>query len=765
MLYFLARLVLPLFVFSLFLCVSGCEQSSSEGKGKGILGGKSPIASVGVRGAKNVNDGLVPREGGGWNTNRTTVFASRSASVDFDLGKVLEVRALAMMADNNDTYEVLGSLDGRKFERIWLAPRVRAAGLRWRTKKDLSSSTRYIRLSPHRGDASLSIAEVSVFVDEPTILPPRLRVVKASDVHLSYRSALLLAGGAIVLASVFMVQGGALASNLVFLFLALAGVAQAGWAFYQAYPVEKFDVSLTRGVVASVAALLVMREGFSPKRFRPLRWFQFAALGLLALVSIGAFYNLGNPQFFDQKEKKPSVVHNYDMRVYFPVAKYFDELKYDGLYLGSVASYAEEHGGLESAAIQNTSLRDLRDHRMRKLSEMPGRAEEVRSRFSDERWAEFKGDMRYFWETMGPRAYLGSMADHGGNATPVWLTLAYLMYGSVPAGNEVLLWGALLDPLLLLIFAIAVFRAFGTRTALVSLVIFGCNDFYMFGSNWAGATLRNDWMVYMGIGVCALKLERYKTGGAFLAFSALIRAFPAVALIALGVPVLHQLVVSTRQARRFPAWSEIWARHRWFFDTAMGAAVCVALSVLLSSMVMGWDSWPLWVEKISSFTASPHVNHISLLTVIAGSEGNQAEVLAQRSVLFAASVALYFALAIWVAARGAPYRVALLGLMMMPVTMYPANYYMHFIFLLPLLVSEVRVDQKRWPREAGAKTWILLLGICAAQYFTVRETNLSMHFYNASVLLMGGLLAILVVLLPRDEEGQVDFSALPFMQK
>jgi hypothetical protein len=171
------------------------------------------------------------------------------------------------------------------------------------------------------------------------------------------------------------------------------------------------------------------------------------------------------------------------------------------------------------------------------------------------------------------------------------------------------------------------------------------------------------------------------------------------------------------------------------------------------------------VKKISSFTASPHVNHISLLTVVAGSEGRQAEVLAQRSTVFWALVGLYFFLAIWIGARSQPHRVALLGILMMPVIMYPANYYMHFIFLLPLLSRDPLNLEDRQEKEASGKAWALLLLICVAQYFTVRETDLANHFYNASILLMAGLFGVLFVLLPRDKDNRIDLASLPFIHR
>ncbi len=756
----LARLFLILFFL---LALFGCRRE--VGDTKGLLAGARAVQIQGVTHPERLTDGLAPKEGGAWNSNRATIFSSRHAFVTFDLGEQRPIEAVAILADNNDTYQLAGSVDGETFTPLWLAPRVREPGMRFRTKAHLGGTARYLKLSPGAGDASLSVAELSVFSESGVTLPPELKRVQESDTGLSLRSALLLCSLLLVIAAVFAVPGGTWSTQLALFLLAVAGLIYAGQAALQALPIGKQEVSLIRALSAFVALCVVARQAFSPKQYPPHKPLHLAILGVLSLVSVLAFYNLGTHQFYDHKNSEPSHVHNYDMRVYFPVAKYFKELKYDGLYLGSIAAYAEEHGGIEHPAIQRAELRDLRDHRMRRVSEIEPQVRAVKSRFSEARWAEFKQDMRYFWETMGSGGYLGSMADHGGNATPVWLSVAHVMFRHQKAGNDVLLAAAVLDPLLLLIFFVCVLRSFGAATAFVSLIVFGANDFYMFGSNWAGATLRNDWMVYLGLGACALKTQRFRTGGALLAMSALIRAFPAVALLALGVPVLHAVLTDYHKEQKWPGAREFYRRHRWFFETALGATLCVVISVAASSLIMGGDSWPLWVKKISSFTASPHVNHISLLTVVAGSEGRQAEVLAQRSVVFYALAALYFFLAAWVGARKKPHQAALLGIMMMPVFMYPANYYMHFIFLLPLLVGEVSSLKGRYGREAAGKAWMLLLGICAAQYFTVKETDLANHFYNASVILMVGLLGVLIVLLPRDREGRLDLDSLPFFDK
>ncbi len=751
--------VLVLAALALFASAA-CGRLGSSGSGDGLLAGKHPHRVQGVTAVERINDGQVPRVGTDWNSNRTAVFGT-NAYVEYDLGAPERIVAAALLADNNDTYEILGSLDGTSFQTLWTASGVSGAGMRWRTVPELDASARYVRLKPGRGgDSSLSVGELVLYSEPPESLPPSLREVSAVPSGLAYRSALLVFATALGACVAFMFRGAPLYWNGLFLVLVVAAGVPLVRAFQEAWPIEALEVSMTRGVVAAVAALVALRETFGPRRFAPLPAVTVGTLSVAALVAVAAFYNLGRPQFWDARENRPSVVHNYDMRVYYPVAKYFAELRYDGLYLASTATYAEETGGIDRPSMQRVELRDLRDHRMRRVPDVRNEILAIKDRFTPERWAELKEDMRYFWETMGPRAYLGSMVDHGGNATPFWLAITHLMFAKTTASNSVLLWAGALDPLMLVGLFIAIWRSFGVRTALVSMVIFGANDFYMFGSNWAGATLRHDWMVYLGLGACAFKTERYKLGGALLALSALIRAFPAITLIALVVPVAWYVFERTKKDGKLPGLSDVVSAHRWFVQAALGATIAVVSAVLFSSLVLGFDAWPLWVQKISSFTSDPHVNHVSLLTVTSGSEGNQVMVRNSRMPFHLGAIAVYLVLALWLARRAKPHQVALLGMMMMPVLMYPANYYIHFIFVLAMLVDErPRGSVPRLDQHAG-KVWVILLGLCAAQYFTVKEKDMEVHFYNASVLLMAALLFVLVVLLKRSLEEHGGLSLL-----
>src|SRR5690606_22890561 len=147
-------------------------------------------------------------------------------------------------------------------------------------------------------------------------------------------------------------------------------------------------------------------------------------------------------------------------------------------------------------------------------------------------------DARYFRDTMGEGDYLHYMLDFGGNATPVWIGMARLLFGTLDASTSSFLITGLLDPLLFLVTFLAIWRCFGFRTMAVVMVVFGANDFIMYGTNWGGATLRHDWLMYIGLGACALRRERWALGGFFLALSTMIRAFPILTLVAATFPAL-----------------------------------------------------------------------------------------------------------------------------------------------------------------------------------------------------------------------------------
>src|SRR5262249_48658458 len=154
------------------------------------------------------------------------------------------------------------------------------------------------------------------------------------------------------------------------------------------------------------------------------------------------------PWFWNAEKDRLTPVHTFDMRVYYPVAKYFRELRFDGVYLASVQAYLEGQE-LPDRAVNNVELRDLHTNEIVRADRVMSEIHAIKQRFSPERWQSFVHDMRFFWRTMGSGQYLGSLEDHGGNATPVWLAIANLLFRYTEASERTLTLTALLDPLLL----------------------------------------------------------------------------------------------------------------------------------------------------------------------------------------------------------------------------------------------------------------------------------------------------------------------------
>jgi hypothetical protein len=400
---------------------------------------------------------------------------------------------------------------------------------------------------------------------------------------------------------------------------------------------------------------------------------------------------------------------------------------------------------------------------MRSGTEVASQLPAIRARFSPERWEEFKRDMKYFSDTMGGADYLGSMQDHGGNATPVWILPAYFMFNAAPAGEIIISLAGLIDPILVLLFFYVLWRTFGLRVMLYVVVIWGATDFYNFGSNLMGSTLRHDWLVALGFGACALKKGRYALGGVLMAYGGLIRAFPAMATFFLLVPMGWFAFDAWLARRKLPTVAEWRAGQRPALRAFSGAAICVIVLVATTSALFGVrGSWIAWKEKIEVHATGPSTNNVGLRNVLAFSPDLSAKALSEhrragpwadwgyaQRMTFAARRPLYYgilliatALAL-IACRGRRLEeAALIGLLLIPFYFYPSNYYCHFVFLLPMAVVRPRLDRDK----TFASVFIVLAAMCIGQYFTLAEGWTDLRYTYQSFLLLIGFGIILLLL-------------------
>jgi hypothetical protein len=715
-----------------------------------LLAGLAPVRVSRVHARQCLTDGIAADPEGPWNGDLSARFASRSSFVVYDLKRPVRIRRVFLQADGDDSYDLAISDDGVQFAPIWSSGRAAGSGLQDRSTV-LDASGRFLRLSASGGDGSYGVSEVQVFDQTAREWPPRLPRKTAIFPAEVVRTKVALFGMALMVFAAF-----AHARLKAFFIAALALIPliagiDLAVALDWAWPPGAREVAAFRGAMAAVAVMVVARAGFARTERPPHKTVTALTLAVCAGVSIACFYNLGHPQFWDHQRQRPGFIHNVDMRVYFPVAKYFRELEYDGVYVASVAAATEDVPSPSLEAQSKIEFRDLRTNIMTNAAHSAAEVALIKQRFLPQRWQEFKRDMRYFREAMGPD-YFGTLSDHGGNATPVWLAIAHGLFAWMPASHTTLLATALLDPLLMLVAFAAIARTFGIRPMLLSMVVFGATDLYMFGTNWAGATLRHDWLAYLALGVCALRSDRFVLAGALLALAGFIRAFPALALLGAGFPVLWWLFERVHATQRLPHWRELATEQRWFGRLLLGVAASSLIAGVVSTLVLSPAAWSGWLQKMALISDVPHVNDVSLRALVTGVDTVHARMLETRWPMFFGA-ALGCLLLVFLAARGRrPEQGAILGLLLVPVVFAPANYYLHLVFLLPLLaVENPRAPKPGTPEgklgRPQALIWLFSLGMCAAQYFTVLVTDARLHFYYASLLYFAMTVGVLVTLI------------------
>ncbi len=774
---------------SLFVLVLLCALAARAGAPDplpSLLEHARLVSVVGVTHAERLTDRTIAQDGDYWRTELTAAFSDPNGSITWDLGQEGALRSAYLQGDNNDNYVLTVSSDNKTYRPLWVAPVVSAPGMRDRSTHDLTEKGRYIRLQVHGGDRAYALSELRLSADAQADLGSQLTAKKGTPVEEQLQDRIIWFGIAAAICVFFARRGQNLYVTLALTALPL-GVGIWGLSLIlELWPIGAREISLLRATVAAIAGLAVLREALASRKYAANSQVILGALGVSAVIATLSFVNLLNPQFWDHRNNHKSVVHNFDMRVYYPVAKYFRELRFDGLYLASIAAYVDDVRGSTLDSLNNTEIRDLTTHRMVKVGDVHDQINGIRERFSPERWQSFVEDMRYFRETMGPGDYMGSMHDHGGNATPVWFLIARLLFYFTTANNFILILGGLLDPLLLGLMFYAVKRTFGWRTMLVGVVLFGANDFHMFGSNWVGATLRHDWMAYIGLGICALATKRWWQAGTLLAMASLIRAFPVFTLATFTFPALAWAYQIYKEEERLPGWADIRQAQEPVVKVARAAAITVGAAVVLTTLFLGPSSWPQWWHKVNLLERDPHTNHESLrmflsfdLTAVPQALfGDEPQLdwghgLARNweahQPLFVLLVAISL-IAVFAAARKRrPHQAAILGLILVPVLLSPANYYCHAFFLLSLVVisrergttGKLRIHPVS---KRDAWIWAFLLGLCVAQYRTVLVNDLGLHFLMSGTFMLAAYAAILLLLLhkrrPRQIEMEEDDQAL-----
>ncbi len=660
-------------------------------------------------------DGEVADEGDGWRAPSAVVLRAERWP-EWDLGASRRIAGGALQGDGNDEYVLSVSEDGTTWTDVHTFPSTTSHGLRTRTGT-FEAHGRYLRLRGEGGDGLYSVSELQLFPDAFALWTSPLGR-PGPRTPLFYPWAALLLVTAVTLAFV-----SARSSRAVVAIAAVALVSALVVAMRASVAAERIapdTLDFIRGVVAASALLAILRT-IPFRRVSPAaNSLVTGILTVCAALAVLCFLNFGRPQFHDAGRGAPTFLHHYDMRTYFPIAKYFPELRFDGVYAASAAVVIEEVG--LTRGIGRRTMTDLRTHARPTIAESEEAIREVRARFRPERWSEFVEDMAYFRRAMTDDGFLGTMNDHGGNATPVWFLGARALFVHAPASDVALWSGVVADIVLMLLAFGAIAWAFSPRTALVAMIVWGAMDLYMFGSNWFGAALRHDWMALWAVGLALLKKERFFAAGGVLAYAGLIRVFPIASFLTILSPVAFALVVELRERRRDFSLRAFLAKHRDFVRFCAGALVVGLSLIAVSVMIFGLEAWPLWVKKIALMAGGRGINTVGLTNFVT-----------DKVLLNTIAVAVALA-TLWSVRRSPLHEAAAFGVTLLPPLFSPMNYYLHALYLLALLGSATRV----FP-------WVAALAMCVGCYFTTLvDGGFEAHFdaEAANVLVVGGVLLV-----------------------
>jgi hypothetical protein len=518
-----------------------------------LLAHKLPVSWQEVRREMSLlTDETLAPEGAMWDAPPAVILDTGASTVTWDLGQVTNLRSFAIQADANDTYTVWGSLDGKDYKVFGQIDPVPGHGLRMRVLNVGGMPARFVRVGEGVGDSFYSLSEVAAYCQVPSPFPPAMKVVDAPvaavppkklidywDNDASARWELILAG---------------------------LGILFLWWE----------------------------RKLSDAGRMAAKKRVRNAIVGVMGVLAFLTYFNFGFFHF-------PNFIHGWDTFHYYIGSKYFKEISYERLY-ECVAIADSEEPNLRRR-VELRKMTNLRTNLVETSADILAHPERCKSHFTPERWESLKHDLRYFRTLENARRWDDAQTDHGYNGTPVWNIMGTILTNLGPASRTQVLILDSIDCILVVLFSLMIWWAFGWRTLTVALIVFSTN----FPSRWywtGGSLLRWDWLFWMVAAVCLLKKERFFYAGMCLAYTTLLRIFPGFMFVAPLIAAVYHYVKHRELEKRF---------LRFF----MGAAVAVAILVPISVVTAGGpQAYPAFVRNTIKHSETPLTNYMGLRTVV-----------------------------------------------------------------------------------------------------------------------------------------------------
>jgi hypothetical protein len=317
-----------------------------------------------------------------------------------------------------------------------------------------------------------------------------------------------------------------------------------------------------------------------------------------AVLAFLTYFDFGNPN-----TRWPEYYHRHEFYHYYMGSKYFDEIGYKRLY--TCTAIAEVEAG-RGAQVKQLGIRDLEgNNSIVPTSETYVFSDPARckSHFSDARWQDFKTDIAWFESTARGSYWDKMRTDHGYNPPPVWTMGGKLLASLAPAGDHFFKLLASIDVALQLGALLMIGWAFGFRIMSIAAVFWGCNapaNFYWTG----GAFLRQDWFFCFVAALCLARKRKFALSGAALSWSALLRIFPIVAFVGVGLIIIFDVIRKRRLGRDY---------RNFILGSSLAAGVLIGVSCAVS----GVGSYAAFAKHISSHKGTPLTNNMGVETIVA----------------------------------------------------------------------------------------------------------------------------------------------------
>lgn len=396
------------------------------------------------------------------------------------------------------------------------------------------------------------------------------------------------------------------------------------------HPGDEDNLARIKLIVGVIALIALFYESSREAEGNPvsMKWKKivggtFAVLGVICYFQ---FFQIGYKDFY----------HRWEFFHYYVGAKYFNEIGYEGIYTcAAVAEYELPDPG----AKQNAKVRKLRDLRVNLIVDTTEWIENPekckggsygRQAFTDKQWESFKKDVSFFRRVSLGNYWNDMQKDHGYNPPPVWGLTGRLFAEIQPASESYMKLLSAIDPLIFSAMFGFVAWAFGWRVMCVAILFWGTQDaspFYWTG----GAFLRQDWLFYAVVSACMIRKQKYFWGGAFMAYSTLLRVFP---LLFFPGWILAAVAYAYRQYKADPknafegGFMTTWLRltEGRLRKVALGATVALAVLFTASIFNSGTFAWKQFVHHIGVHNATPLTNHMGWKTIVAHSAEGRMQV-------------------------------------------------------------------------------------------------------------------------------------------